>query len=67
MQRGLAEVGLKRGDHLVAVLQNRWEMATLHWACQFAGIVMTPLNWRAKADEVDYCVADASARATPKG
>lgn len=42
-QRGLESLGLKRGDHVVAVLQNRWEMATLHWACQFAGIVMTPL------------------------
>ena len=36
----------RNGDHLLAVLQNRWEMATLHWACQFAGIVITPLNWR---------------------
>jgi len=63
VQRGLADAGLKRGDHLVAVLQNRWEMATLHWACQFAGIVMTPLNWRAKPDEVDYCLDDAAARA----
>lgn len=62
-QRGLADAGLKKGDHLVAVLQNRWEMATLHWACQFAGIVMTPLNWRAKPDEVDYCLLDAHARA----
>lgn len=62
-QRGLADAGLKKGDHLVTVLQNRWEMATLHWACQFAGIVMTPLNWRAKPDEVDYCLLDAHARA----
>lgn len=62
-QRGLAEAGLQRGDHLVVVMQNRWEMATLHWACQCAGIVMTPLNWRAKADELDYCLADAEARA----
>jgi 2-furoate---CoA ligase len=45
------------------VLQNRWEMATLHWACQFAGIVMTPLNWRAKPEELDYCVTDAGAKA----
>ncbi|MCA8938097.1 MAG: AMP-binding protein, partial [Planctomycetes bacterium] len=43
--------------------QNRWEMATLHWACQFAGIVMTPLNWRAKPEEIDYCLADAEAKA----
>jgi 2-furoate---CoA ligase len=62
-QRGLADVGLKKGDRLVTVLQNRWEMATLHWACQFAGIVMTPLNWRAKPDEVDYCLSDAEANA----
>jgi 2-furoate---CoA ligase len=63
VQRGLADAGLKKGDHLVTVLQNRWEMATLHWACQFAGIVMTPLNWRAKPEEVDYCLQDAQARA----
>jgi len=60
---GLRELGLTRGDRLLVVLQNRWEMATLHWACQFAGIVMTPLNWRAKPDELDYCVTDAGAKA----
>ena len=60
---GLQEIGLQRGDHLVTLLQNRWEMATLHWACQFAGIIVTPLNWRAKPDEIDYCAGDANARA----
>jgi 2-furoate---CoA ligase len=59
----LTALGLRRGDHLVVVLQNRWEMATLHWACQFLGLVITPLNWRAKDDEVEYCVADAEGRA----
>ena len=56
-------LGLKPGDHLVTVLQNRWEAATLHWACQFAGIVITPVNWRAKADEIDYCLENAEAKA----
>ena len=51
---GFDELGLMPGDHLVTLLQNRWEAATLHWACQFAGIVITPVNWRAKADEIDY-------------
>jgi 2-furoate---CoA ligase len=60
---GLAGMGLKPGDHLALALQNRWEMATLHWACQFLGVIVTPLNWRAKADELEYCVADANARA----
>jgi 2-furoate---CoA ligase len=32
-------LGLKPGDHVVTLLQNRWEAATLHWACQIAGLV----------------------------
>ena len=61
--RGLSALGLGRGDRLLVVLQNRWEMATLHWACQLLGVVITPLNWRAKADEVAYCLNDADAKA----
>jgi 2-furoate---CoA ligase len=60
---GLDELGLMPGDHLVTVLQNRWEAATLHWACQFAGIVITPINWRSKADEIDFCVENSEAKA----
>jgi len=59
---GLERLGLKKGDHLVAVMQNRWELATLHWACQFAGIIMTPLNWRCSADDLSWCISDAEAR-----
>ncbi len=59
---GLTAFGLGKGDHLLVVLQNRWEMATLHWACQFLGIVVTPLNWRSKPDEIDYCLTDSGAR-----
>ncbi|MFG1246432.1 AMP-binding protein [Xanthobacter flavus] len=56
-------LGLKPGDHLVSVLQNRFEAATLHWACQFAGIVITPINWRSKADEIDFALENAEAKA----
>src|SRR4051794_16276269 len=56
-------IGLSPGDHLVTVLQNRWEAATLHWACQFAGIIITPVNWRSKADEIDFYLENAEARA----
>ena len=48
---GLAALGLSRRDRLAVILQNRLEMATLHWACQLVGIVVTPLNWRIKAEE----------------
>lgn len=57
------ELGLMPGDHLVTALQNRWEAATIHWACQFAGIVITPINWRSKTDEIDYFVENAEAKA----
>ena len=59
---GFDELGLRSGDHLVTVLQNRWEAATIHWACQFAGIVVTPLNWRSTAGELDFCIDDADAK-----
>jgi 2-furoate---CoA ligase len=52
-------IGLKPGDHLVTLLQNCEAAATLHWACQLAGIVITPINWRAKADELDFCMEDS--------
>jgi 2-furoate---CoA ligase len=59
----LDRIGLKPGDHLVTVLQNCEAAATLHWACQLAGIVITPVNWRAKADELDFCIENAEGRA----
>jgi len=60
---GFDALKLKPGDHLVTLLQNNWQAATIHWACQFAGIVITPLNWRSTADELDYCLENAEARA----
>jgi len=56
------DMGFIPGDHLVTTLQNRWEAATLHWACQFAGIVITPVNWRAKFDEIDFFIENSEAK-----
>ena len=57
------DLGLKRGDHLVTVLQNNWQAATIHWACQFAGVIVTPVNWRAKDGEIDFFIENAEAHA----
>ena len=43
----LGALGLRNGDHLLTVLQNNWQAATVHWVCQFTGIIVTPVNWRA--------------------
>src|SRR6202043_570613 len=57
------DLDLRPGDHIVTVLQNRCEAATVHWACQLAGIIVTPLNWRATAGDLDFLLADANAKA----
>src|SRR6202034_2569456 len=59
----LDRIGLRPGDHVVTVLQTCEAAATLHWACQLAGIVITPVNWRAKDDELDFCIENSEARA----
>ncbi len=60
---GLGGLGLARGDRLAVIMQNRWKMAALHWACQLAGVVVVPLNWRSTADELDYFLEDSGAAA----
>src|SRR6201995_2788894 len=59
----LDRIGLKSGDHVVTVLQNCEAAATLHWPSQLAGLVITPINWRAKDDELDFCIENSEARA----
>ena len=60
---GLDSLALAPGDHIATALQNRWEAATLHWACQFAGVIVTPVNWRSTAGELDFFLQDAEAKA----
>src|SRR5580698_1844320 len=60
---GFDTIGLKAGDHLVTALTNRWEAASLHWASQFTGVIVTPVNWRSTASEIDFYLEDAEARA----
>jgi 2-furoate---CoA ligase len=59
---GLVARGVGAGDHVAAALRNRLETAVLYWAAQWLGAVFVPLNWRLRADELSYCVADCDAR-----
>jgi 2-furoate---CoA ligase len=60
---GLEDMGLRRGDHIVVVMRNRYEMATLYWASHMLGLIFTPVSWRASVDEIRYCFEDAEAAA----
>jgi 2-furoate---CoA ligase len=56
------DLGLRSGHHLLTVLPNRWQAATLHWACQFTGVILTPVNWRVTAAELDFVVENSEAK-----
>ena len=60
---GLQEMGLGRGERLLVVMRNGYEMATLYWACHLLGLVFTPVSWRVAAAEIRFCLEDAEAAA----
>ncbi|MDX6510631.1 MAG: 2-furoate---CoA ligase [Gaiellaceae bacterium] len=59
---GLDELGLRRGDRIAAVLNNRHETVQLYWAAQWLGAVFVPISWRLPQEEIDYCVSDCGAK-----
>ena len=61
LARRLAELGVGHGDHVIVLLKNREEHAAIYWACQSLGVIVTPLNWRSSAAEIEYCALDAEA------
>lgn len=58
---GLRQYGVRHGDRIVSLLQNSETAATLHWACQLAGVILVPVNWRATADEIDFFIENSGA------
>jgi 2-furoate---CoA ligase len=63
MAAGFGAMGLLPGDHIVTLLQTRWEAATVHWAAQLAGLIYTPADWalgeRALVALIEDCGASA--------
>ena len=54
--------GLRPGDGLAAILENRPEMFDLAWGAQRSGLYFTAVNWHLTAAEAAYMVADSGAR-----
>ena len=55
-------LGLKKKDKIVTLLQNNFEAATVHWACQLNDLILVPLNWRMKSEEIDFCITNSEAK-----
>ena len=59
---GLRAAGLRMGDRLAVLCQNRAEFFVLLFACQKTGIILCPLNWRQPGPEL----IDTLGRFTPR-
>jgi len=57
----LKHYGLKKQEKVVTLLQNNFEASTIHWACQLNELVVVPLDWRMKPEEVDFCISNSEA------
>ena len=63
-------LGLKAGDHIAFLMENRLEFMEICWAAQRAGLYYTAISRYLTADEIGYIVGDCGAKlviTSPKG
>ncbi|HEX5614630.1 MAG TPA: AMP-binding protein [Acidimicrobiia bacterium] len=56
------DAGLRFGDHVALLMENRPEYFEVCWAAQRSGLFYTCINWHFTADEAAYIVDDCDAR-----
>ncbi|GAA2721625.1 acyl-CoA synthetase [Actinocorallia aurantiaca] len=59
----LHEAGLRPGEHIAFMLENRWEFFAVAWAAQRSGLYYTAISTRLTADEAGYIVENCEAKA----
>ncbi len=62
LSNGLRRSGFAAGDAIGILAGNSPDYIQLYLACQLAGLVAVPLNYRAVADDVAYVLGNCSAR-----
>jgi acyl-CoA synthetase (AMP-forming)/AMP-acid ligase II len=60
---GLAAHGLRKGDRLALLLQNRMEFLEVFYAAARSGLILVPLNYRLSGRELRLILADSSPKA----
>ncbi|RQR33323.1 acyl-CoA synthetase [Burkholderia sp. Bp9142] len=58
----LRSLGLKRGDVVAVVLENGFDIFTIAWATERAGLYLTCLSTKASPNDIAYIVRDSGAR-----
>lgn len=59
----LLAMGIEPGDRVATLLKNGIEFIESYFAIAKIGAVMVPVNWRLVANEIDYILDDAGAKA----
>lgn len=54
--------GLKAGDSIALLMDNRAEYLVITWAAQRSGLYFTPVNWHLKIEEAAYVIEDCGAK-----
>jgi acyl-CoA synthetase (AMP-forming)/AMP-acid ligase II len=62
LANALAGLGLRRGDRICVLAENRAEYAFILYAAAKAGLVVCPLNWRLPAAELGPVMAEVGPR-----
>ncbi len=57
----LRGLGLRRGDVVALLTDNRPQASEVYWACQRAGLYVTAVNWHLTPAEATYVVGDCGA------
>lgn len=59
----LNRLGLKYGDRICVLSQNRLEFIETIMGCAKTGLILVPLNWRLTPDELLFAIKDSGATA----
>jgi len=62
LANGLAELGVGKGDRVGIIQVNCNQYIESYFALAKLGAILVPLNFRAKADELSYMIANAEAK-----
>jgi long-chain acyl-CoA synthetase len=57
----LRGLGMRRGDVVALLTDNRPQASEVYWACQRAGLYVTAVNWHLTPGEATYIVDDCGA------
>ena len=63
LANALLGLGLEKGDHLGIMSVNSSQYVITYYACARLGVTFVPLNYRAKAEELEYMINTAEVKA----